>query len=1273
MKLIRTESVAILAMLATLRATSEAGVEVQQQGSTLQLIQDGEKVSSRPVEWRITEWQRRAGQQAAATQEVNTVGSIIEGETLAEQVLVPAFSPADSVKTARVSPISSGLEQSIGFTNGVQLTAHWQASGSGLVVTGTVWDSATLEPREVPITLSLVLPLDDENLAWFPDLHTSLPAGSEERIVSVATTAGARGAMSRYPFAAVGSGPRGLAVGLPLYQPRIHRLRWDGRLKALIAEVDVTLSPEPRDHQRSAYFEFRLFPFASEFGFRGATRAYYDLFPESFRVRARKHGLWMPFTPVDSVQRPEDFHFAYHEYHPDVSVAYNGPNNIESLVYCEPPVQYVHLAPNQPRTLESLNELVEGMTSRQGSQIRGSITHRADGTPQVAWVETPWAVGGRVPTNGDPDIPRTERNPFNSFDANWLAYQDLYRRNASGKPVKWSGGTIVDGVVGSQDRALYIRDGESTEQSVTIVEQPSFQVRVMASGAVGSTLRVTLGDKTAEASVAGDMKNRVIVVESPGGETARIRLEAVGGDVWIDRILAQGIRFEDESFRSSEFDEQAVTGLYLDSFEGWDSKDLNFRREHFAYSEIPLTFDAMTGQTGQVIMMHNFELAAEASKRLHERGHILMANTALYQWCWSAHYLDVLGIETSWGEGPTISPPRTEEMDYVRTMLYQKPYAYLQNLRYDKFRGAKVDQYMARCLHYGFWPGFFSHNAAEAPYWQDPSLYNADRQYFLRYMKVQEHLAEAGWEPITLATVPDTALMVERWGGKPYRGKDLNAADCNITVYNPTDRTRVAALSLDKRLADPAAPMLALDLLEGRLLALHSDETGHHLEMEVTPLGVGAVRFIRRDAATLTAALKEQAASLLELVDKYRRHGMVDDATVRSAKASLTPSSLATLVSTVEGQLEPVYTHEFHRAVSTYRILAAALEEETTGKRFAPVLPAGIVPGEPLVISAGPGYESAALVATLHGEGLNMDLNFKEGRVALKADERFSLGASVDIRLASNDASHWSPYYETRLMVQEAASFMQLPTRLVFSREVPLTIALRNNLSETQSGELRFRGPSSLQAIEPIRLTIPTGGTITEARPLTVTLQEMERDVREPLVLEWWRDGAKTATAVGRVPLVLLPRNASVLRDSDVTAAADSFYFGYDVHPLTDGILDTSALDWKDAAWASDEGMVPHWVDFTFETPRSIKEVKVHWAFDSGKYWASSDLTLEGMPVDGEKWIPLASLGDAASTDSEATFSIPAQSLRRIRLYQPPGKGPADRPGIMWLREVEAR
>lgn len=63
------------------------------------------------------------------------------------------------------------------------------------------------------------------------------------------------------------------------------------------------------------------------------------------------------------------------------------------------------------------------------------------------------------------------------------------------------------------------------------------------------------------------------------------------------------------------------------------------------------------------------------------------------------------------------------------------------------------EQYHQVELTFGMWPGYFSHDAASRPYFGNSTWYNRDRPIFKRYVPVLQEINQAGWQPVTGATV----------------------------------------------------------------------------------------------------------------------------------------------------------------------------------------------------------------------------------------------------------------------------------------------------------------------------------------------------------------------------------------------------------------------------------------------------------------------------------------------------------------------------------------
>ncbi|MGF1573649.1 MAG: hypothetical protein ACFCU1_11340 [Sumerlaeia bacterium] len=778
------------------------------------------------------------------------VGSAVAAEALESILLQPKNSPWAKDDSTEFRKITDNVfSHSSRFHEGLSITAEWtKEADDQMRIKGVLRNDSTDEARqELPLTLMLEFPFTTKQNQW---LYSPTEVIETDSVTDLSwtfpTTAGSTGSMSRLPFGGLLQGDKGFAVSIPLDQPRIHRISWNAKRNSMIVSLEVAVSHLPQKFQDEVPFEFVFYKFNATGGFREMLQCYYDQNPEAFFDRTDIQGNWMPFTQIDHVSRPEDFAFSYHEYHPNVSVSYNNRNNIKSLVYCEPVVKYINIAPSLPQTTETLENALVG-THPIKSAVRGSGAFNATNELLHTWVVTPWAVGARVPTNSDVEIPRTPENPSNAFDYSWAPYLDLYRKRVQGAPAYWSGDAILtDGIIGVDGRAAWLKTGGRLSQTFPPTSGTA-EVELLLSGTENSELVVRLGGE--EKIVNPTREFTAFTLSISGQNVHSIEMQCTSGEVFIHSVTSPKLEITNGDFSVGNTDAEQVTGLYLDSFEGWDSKDFDFRREYYQFADYPLTFEARSGKVGQVIMFQNFEFAAEARKRLDRRGDLLMANTALYQWSWSAAWLDVMGIETNWGSGANLNPPPLEELAYIRAMSAQKPYCYLQNLDFKQFRGEKVEGYFRYCLHFGFWPSFFSFNAADDPYWEDPELYNADRYLFLRYMEPQRLMTRAGWEPVPLASVDQEGILLERWGGGVFREQPLNVDEAFYTLLNPTELDLSFHLSVDSKLLDSNSSYAYFDLITGD--RLFPDENNQVLPVDLAKDEVLAIQLLKQDATSL--------------------------------------------------------------------------------------------------------------------------------------------------------------------------------------------------------------------------------------------------------------------------------------------------------------------------------------------------------------------------------------------------------------------------------------
>lgn len=183
-----------------------------------------------------------------------------------------------------------------------------------------------------------------------------------------------------------------------------------------------------------------------------------------------------------------------------------------------------------------------------------------------------------------------------------------------------------------------------------------------------------------------------------------------------------------------------LDGVGLDNYFTYANL-LNFRQEHFAYVDYPLSFDPNTLRPAAVGDFITYEWVAELSRRMHEQGKWLIANQCLWPYPFAARVLDIHGFE--WGiqrSGPI-----------ARALAYHKPVVSLP-VADEHYQEPFVRDH----VRFGFLPGGY----AQRDFAERPGV----RSLYRRYMPALLACARAGWEPVTHARSNAAAVKVERFG-----------------------------------------------------------------------------------------------------------------------------------------------------------------------------------------------------------------------------------------------------------------------------------------------------------------------------------------------------------------------------------------------------------------------------------------------------------------------------------------------------------------------------
>lgn len=208
-------------------------------------------------------------------------------------------------------------------------------------------------------------------------------------------------------------------------------------------------------------------------------------------------------------------------------------------------------------------------------------------------------------------------------------------------------------------------------------------------------------------------------------------------------------------------------GEYIDSAEGYLTPTLDFNRTVFAASDTPLVFSSDEDHRPALFKgLSMYEYVRRTAARVWPRGRFVMANGVPGRWPWLPAYVDVGGTETKWiDEEGRWRPESHRSLLYKRALSMGKPYCYLQNVDFEKFAYADMENFMRHCVAYGLFPGCFSHNASEGHYFTRPEVYNRDRPLFKKYVPLCKMLSEAGWRPVnTLVASTDARVFVEQFG-----------------------------------------------------------------------------------------------------------------------------------------------------------------------------------------------------------------------------------------------------------------------------------------------------------------------------------------------------------------------------------------------------------------------------------------------------------------------------------------------------------------------------
>ena len=268
------------------------------------------------------------------------------------------------------------------------------------------------------VSLVAALPVPGTGLVWHDDIRRSRRIAGKRVFENVKRATCGSGAIGVYPLGTVtGTAPDGVpfakSVAIDPAAPAPFRTGFDPVCGTLFLRYDVALVGETANFVSSARLRFVVFDSDPAWGFRGAFERFTALFPDSFAVRCTSQGIWMPFTPIESIERHEDFGFRFHEMH-GVGSDFDSDNGYAAYNYTEPFTWWMNMPPEMPRTYDNAVALARKYASdeyagrechERARALFASGMKKPDGKFAVGFYKLPWCDGACWTLNPNPAQP----------------------------------------------------------------------------------------------------------------------------------------------------------------------------------------------------------------------------------------------------------------------------------------------------------------------------------------------------------------------------------------------------------------------------------------------------------------------------------------------------------------------------------------------------------------------------------------------------------------------------------------------------------------------------------------------------------------------------------------------------------------------------------------------------------------------------------------------------------------------------------------------------
>ncbi|MCX7705107.1 MAG: hypothetical protein N2115_02460 [bacterium] len=306
---------------------------------------------------------------------------------------------------------------------------------SHIEVKGEIKDTSG---KDRPVSLRFCISLEKDGWFWWDDVNNFRKIENNKEYENTDDIGvGLTGAYSRYYWGCVTSRKNGVCIACPADNPRYFKI--SATKKFLQITYDFGLTPEIKKYPGIADFCFIVYQISPEWGFRSALKKYYSIYPQFFKKRTKKQGIWLPFADIRWIKKPSDFGIAFHE-GPRNPFSVDRKHKVYSFVYHEPWTYWQKMSDEKPSYEKSIKVLKKNAKNGKGIAVAANLPEQKVASATIVSgifddkgkyvckpMKEPWCHGVVFINSMEPEISGTKKYTQNRAQLAFEYYASFFK------------------------------------------------------------------------------------------------------------------------------------------------------------------------------------------------------------------------------------------------------------------------------------------------------------------------------------------------------------------------------------------------------------------------------------------------------------------------------------------------------------------------------------------------------------------------------------------------------------------------------------------------------------------------------------------------------------------------------------------------------------------------------------------------------------------------------------------------------------------------------